>query len=351
MVIQKLKRYTAAVMSACVLLSGFPAVYAQNDSQSLFQPIRGEIGGAAANESDRVRIIVELEEEPLLAYHSEINTFSSVQDFIESDAGKEIEKTNAENRKRIKNSFMRSNMDIEIEREYSSVLNGFSVEANYGDLQAIKETEGVKNAFVESFYKKIEPVENSMLTTDSVPAIGGDIVGDDFGYTGKSSVVAIIDSGLDTSHEAFASVNNPKYTMEDIAEIAANSKLTIGTLAVSAVYKSEKIPYAYDYADVDTNVSGGDSHGTHVAGIVGANSGGVVQGVAPDTQFLIMKVFGDSAAGAYDTDILSALDDAVKLGADAINMSLGTPGGFSEDSAKTMREVYNRVENAGIGLY
>ena len=101
--------------------------------------------------------------------------------------------------------------------------------------------------------------------------------------------------------------------MEDIAEIAANSKLTIGTLAVSAVYKSEKIPYAYDYADVDTNVSGGDSHGTHVAGIVGANSGGVVQGVAPDTQFLIMKVFGDSAAGAYDTDILSALDDAVKL--------------------------------------
>ena len=136
-----------------MLLSGFPAVYAQDDSQSLFQPIRGEIGGAAANESDRVRIIVELEEEPLLAYHSEINTFSSVQDFIESDAGKEIEKTNAENRKRIKNSFMRSNMDIEIEREYSSVLNGFSVEANYGDLQAIKETEGVKNAFVESFYK------------------------------------------------------------------------------------------------------------------------------------------------------------------------------------------------------
>ena len=351
MVIQKLKRYTAAVMSACVLLSGFPAVYAQDDSQSLFQPVRGEIGGAAANESDRVRIIVELEEEPLLAYHSEINTFSSVQDFIESDAGKEIEKTNAENRKRIKNSFMRSNMDIEIEREYSSVLNGFSVEANYGDLQAIKETEGVKNAFVEGFYKKIEPVENTTLTTDSVPAIGGDIVGEDFGYTGKSSVVAIIDSGLDTSHEAFASVNNPKYTMEDIAEIAANSKLTIGTLAVSAVYKSEKIPYAYDYADVDTNVSGGDSHGTHVAGIVGANSGGVVQGVAPDTQLLIMKVFGDSAAGAYDTDILSALDDAVKLGADAINMSLGTPGGFSEDSAKTMREVYNRVENAGIGLY
>lgn len=46
--------------------------------------------------------------------------------------------------------------------------------------------------------------------------------------------------------------------------------MTVGKLNVSAVYINDKIPYAYDYADVDTNVSGGDSHGTHVAGIVGA---------------------------------------------------------------------------------
>lgn len=351
MMIQNLKRYMAVFLSFCFLITGLPAVYAQDNNQTLFQPNRGEINSTTIDEQDRVRIIVELEEKPLLAYRNEISTFSSVQDFMESNFAKDIEKSNTENRKRVKNTIMRSNMDVAIEREYSSVLNGFSVEANYGDLEAIKKMDGVKNAFVEGFYKRIEPVENSMLTTDSVPAIGGDIVGDDFGYTGKSSVVAIIDSGLDTNHEAFASVNNPKYTLDDIAEIAKNNKLTIGTLAASAVYKSEKIPYAYDYADVDTNVSGGDSHGTHVAGIVGANSGGVVQGVAPDAQLLIMKVFGDSSAGAYDTDILSALDDAVKLGADAINMSLGSPGGFSEDSAKTMREVYNRVEDAGIGLY
>lgn len=46
--------------------------------------------------------------------------------------------------------------------------------------------------------------------------------------------------------------------------------MTIGKLNVSKVYINDKIPYAYDYADVDTNVSGGESHGTHVAGIVGA---------------------------------------------------------------------------------
>ena len=127
--------------------------------------------------------------------------------------------------------------------------------------------------------------------------------------------------------------------------------MTIGKLNVSKVYINDKIPYAYDYADVDTNVSGGESHGTHVAGIVGANSGGVVEGVAPDAQLFIMKVFGDSSGGAYDDDILAALDDSVKFGVDVINMSLGSTAGFSESAYKSMREVYNRVKNSGIALY
>ena len=144
----------------------------------------------------------------------------------------------------------------------------------------------------------------------------------------KNSAVAILDTGLDLSHPAFSSVNSPKYSKEDIESVIKNNKMTIGKLNVSKVYINDKIPYAYDYADVDTNVSGGESHGTHVAGIVGANSGGVVEGVAPDAQLFIMKVFGDSSGGAYDDDILAALDDSVKFGVDAINMSLGSTAGF-----------------------
>lgn len=64
-----------------------------------------------------------------------------------------------------------------------------------------------------------------------------------------------------------------------------------------------------------------------------------------------MKVFGDATGGAYDDDILAALDDSVKFGVDAINMSLGSTAGFSESAYKSMREVYNRVREAGIALY
>lgn len=54
-----------------------------------------------------------------------------------------------------------------------------------------------------------------------------------------------------------------------------------------------------------------------------------VSGVAPDAQLLAMKVFG-AAGGAYDSDYMAAVEDAVLLGCDTINMSLGASWpGFS----------------------
>ena len=40
---------------------------------------------------------------------------------------------------------------------------------------------------------------------------------------------------------------------------------------------------------------------------------------------MAMKVFGDDNKGAEATDILAALEDAIILGADVINMSLSSP--------------------------
>ncbi len=336
------KRIVSAVLSACLIMSGMP-VSADND---IFAVSSGSIGKNGENKN--IRIIVELEDAPLLSYGGKISTYSSVSDFLASDEAEGIERKLEQERKTVKKALLRSGMNLTVKREYSAVINGLAVEADIADLNAIRETEGVKDAFAAEFYSVPEPVNTY---SGGVSAIGGDIVGEQFGYTGKNSAVAILDTGLDLAHPAFASVNSPKYSMGDIESIIKNNKMTIGKLNVSKVYINDKIPYAYDYADVDTNVSGGDSHGTHVAGIVGANSGGVVEGVAPDAQLLIMKVFGDSTGGAYDDDILAALDDSVKLGADSINMSLGSTAGFSESAYKSMREVYNRVRDSGIALY
>ena len=341
------RRWGAGLLAAALLGSAVPALAVESeDTGSLFQPDSSQQVTTYAPD-ERVRIVIELEDAPLLDSHK-VSQYASVTDFLDSNAAQSAERKLERARKAVKSQLATKLDDVEVRYEYTTVFNGLSVEADYEDLEAIQDMPGVKDAYVSQVYQLIEPVNETKLA-DSVPSIGGDI-SQETGYTGKGMVVAILDTGLDTSHEAFQNaVNAPKFTKQDIADKLASDSLRVGNVNVNSIYQSDKIPFAYDYYDNDTNVSGGNSHGTHVAGIVGANSGQVT-GVAPDAQLMIMKIFGDDGSGAYDSDIIAALEDAVVLGADAVNMSLGMTAGFSEAAATKTREVYQRVKNAGISL-
>ena len=50
-----------------------------------------------------------------------------------------------------------------------------------------------------------------------------------------------------------------------------------------------------------------------------------------------MKVFPDSDSGAPETAILNALEDAASLGADVVNLSLGSDNGFAETTPPPTR--------------
>lgn len=341
------RRWGAGLLAAALLGSAVPALAVESeDSSSLFQPDSSQQVTAYAPD-ERVRIVIELEDAPLLDSHK-VSQYASVTEFLDSNAAQSAERKLERARKAVKSQLATKLDDVEVRYEYTTVFNGLSVEADYADLETIQDLPGVKDAYVSQVYQLIEPVNETKLA-DSVPAIGGDI-SQETGYTGKGMVVAILDTGLNTSHEAFQNaVNAPKFTKQDIADKLASDSLRVGNVNVKSIYQSDKIPFAYDYYGNDTNVSGGNSHGTHVAGIVGANKGQVT-GVAPDAQLMIMKIFGDDGSGAYDSDIIAALEDAVVLGADAVNMSLGMTAGFSEAAATKTREVYQRVKNAGISL-
>ena len=64
----------------------------------------------------------------------------------------------------------------------------------------------------------------------------------------------------------------------------------------------------------------GNGHGTHVAGIIGAN--GTLTGTAPGAQIIAIKAMGSSGDGNWE-DIFKAIDYAGKQGADIINVSIG----------------------------
>lgn len=85
--------------------------------------------------------------------------------------------------------------------------------------------------------------------------------------------------------------------------------------------------YGYDTANKDGDPMDDDSHGTHVAGTIGAvgnNNVGVV-GVAWKTRIMAVKSLGTS--GGSFADVVAGFDYAVANGAKIVNMSLGGRGG------------------------
>ncbi|MEG2936504.1 MAG: S8 family serine peptidase, partial [Clostridium sp.] len=323
----------------------------KNSDESLrefAEGLKGESVSMAYKAEEEVDIIVELESKPILEHYIEDNSSTTISSFTSSSAGRRISKKILQEQKNVMSRIQSEvSSDIELKAEYSVVINGFAVKAKYGDLEGIRDVNGVKNAFVANTY---DVPTNPEINLEPFMVNSNGYIGateaNESGYTGKSTVVAVLDTGLDINHEAFQQVpESIKYSQEDINNITANTHLN----AKGNVYKSDKIPFAYDYADGDENPADAGEHGTHVAGTVAAN-GEKIKGVAPDAQLMIMKVFGSNGGGASDRTILAALDDAVKLDADAINMSLGSAAGFTSEGQDVLDNTYNRVVEAGISL-
>lgn len=74
-------------------------------------------------------------------------------------------------------------------------------------------------------------------------------------------------------------------------------------------------------------------------------------GPSPEAPLAIFKVFSDSTNGASTDTILAALNDALLLDVDVINMSLGSNGGFGREAEGDLTtKYYDLVKSAGILL-
>ena len=274
----------------------------------------------------------------------------------------------------------------EVEKTYNTVFNGVAIEVNTEYVSTIKKMNGVDGVFITTAYAEPQTVEydtsDAVTNKTDVYETGIYDSSDFVSSYGQGMVVAVLDTGLDYTHEAFQGFQsedveiawNKSVVAEKIADNDLVSEKRSGSLTVNDVYVSEKVPFAYDYADDDADVYPSFSnHGTHVAGIIGGyNAGGYTDkdgnavtdksfiGVVPDAQLVICKVFTDDLddkdlGGAVSEDIVAALEDCVKLGVDVINMSLGTSCGFTttndgDEEGRMLNEVYESIKTAGISL-
>ncbi len=251
---------------------------------------------------------------------------------------------------------------LEINYRYNVLFSGVSMTVPYGAMGAIQKVDGVARAFVAEHYSVPEDMSGTAqpYTSSSTKMVGAPQAWD-VGFTGEGMRIAIIDTGLDTDHPAFAGGGLPEnssyLTKDDIADVLdeLHASEAYRNLTVDDLYYSDKVPFGFNYVDATLDVTHDNDqqgdHGTHVAGIAAANqtAESEVVGVAPDAQILVMKVFG-TEGGAWMDDVAAALEDCFWLEADAVNMSLGQDSGFSVSGDEWMDEIFAKVADHGMIL-
>ena len=246
----------------------------------------------------------------------------------------------------------------QVDREYDNALQGFALNAPAGSLDAIRAASGVKAAFRDRETRVAdaddqvagEGATNSARTTTQDPAnLSAQLMmhADQVTQKGEGKVVAVVDTGVDMTHPAFAGAlgGTPALSADKVASLTP--QLGDGK---AGTYVSEKFPFAYDYADNDPDASPtgqAGSHGTHVAGITAGNAGEIV-GIAPDAQIIVAKVARSVEGDITDSGLLAALDDMVVLHPDVVNLSLGQLGGMDNEADSVYATVFKSLQDAGI---
>lgn len=159
------------------------------------------------------------------------------------------------------------------------------------------ESTSVPKVSIESIIEE-NPVEVALGI--STVSIGANYSWNVLNITGRNITVAVIDSGIDYTHPDLGGCFNESGTC--------------------------RVKDGYDFWNSDADPMDDHGHGTHVAGIIGAN--GSIKGVAPGVSFYALKTC-DSSGFCNLSKMIWAVDWAIEHDADIISISIG--GSFSDD--------------------
>lgn len=264
----------------------------------------------------------------------------------------------SETRKNIFNNFKNElvstvGFNYKIVNNLTNIGNYVILKVNSNDVSKIKSLSTVSNVGLNHHYE---------TTSNDVGVEADDTSGKDVkpvNYSieqmkvnssstrGEKTLIAVLDNFFQLDHETFKDLSSSKvkFSKNEIVNITSEKTLT----AKGTTYYNNKIPFYYDYADKDNEVlaksaTADNTHGIHVASMAAAN-GDKFEGIAPNAQLALMKISSDSNIGSSsDATILLALNDAVAIGADVINLSFGSP----IDTYENIRDEELKSDNSTI---
>ena len=198
---------------------------------------------------------------------------------------------------------------------YDGVWSGVSVAVDARDAAVLPKLDGVRA--VHPVVTLSLPESDGVAEADLASAVamtGADVAQSELGLTGEGVKVGVIDSGVDVDHP------------------------DLGGCFGSGC----RVAYGYDFVGDDYDASPGDAtyqpvphpdplpddcagHGTHVAGIIGANGSASTgaRGVAPGVTLGAYRVLGCSGSTSSDA-ILAALERAKADGMHVVNISMSS---------------------------
>jgi len=246
-----------------ILISGQTLAYATSNKE--MPPIDIEIGevqpshpheDVQAEQDDKVSIIVEVDGDP--AKH---------KDFLDLH-----------------------HPYVEVVATYDKLFNGLALQATPEKLAKMQSLEFIKAIHPVRTYEAITELtpQADELTSAVIPSTLNTTT-----FTGKGIKVGVVDTGIDYNHPDLMANYAGGYDLVDLDDDPMETQ------------KTEGIPTL---------------HGTHVAGIIGAN--GDLQGVAPNAEIHAYRALGPGGSGT-SVQVIAALEQAVEDGVDVINLSLG----------------------------
>ncbi|KAK3811318.1 MAG: peptidase S8/S53 domain-containing protein, partial [Benniella sp.] len=221
------------------------------------------------------------------------------------------------------NSFFNSRKDLtyKVRGQYNQ-FNGASIQIKSGHTgEDLAKIPGVKRVWPVERYQLPKPKlskedPTNPLLTSAHEMTGVDFAQKTFKYTGKGYKIGIIDSGVDYSHPALGGC------------LGKGCRVVAGHDFVGDDYDKTGVP-----VEDEDPIDHCNGHGTHVAGIVGADARKVKDapqkfvGVAPDVQFGAYRIFSCAGSGASDI-IMKSMERAFEDKMDLINMSLGSGSAY-----------------------
>lgn len=201
----------------------------------------------------------------------------------------------------------------------------------------------LENSFITSKLDKVEDEPSALFNDPAISQAWGLKKSDaarawSVTKGSRDIVVAVIDTGIDVKHEDLAG-NLWKNPGESGKDSLGRDKATNNVDDDENGFRDDV--YGWNFVSNNNKLDDNHGHGTHIAGIIGAEAGNNkgITGIAPEVSLMILKYYDPKVPGTDNLkNTIAAIRYAVKMGAHIINYSGGGTE-FSQEEHDAVAEA------------